>query len=492
MRLDATPRSCTTAAARFLLVAGACLALLAGCANTGGIVPAATPVDATAIDPGAALRATQQDAGWPQRAWWTRLGDAHLNAVVEHAVAGAPDMRIAQARSELALAQAKVAGAAIEPNVSAGGAFGRTRFPRLATPQPLGGHTTWNNHLAVDLSYDLDLWGRNRAALEGTLDNVQAAAADARMAQLSLETSVVRAYIDLALQYALLDVNRANLARQSNIYDIIRKRAGRGLASELELSEARTPIPALQAQVLQSERAIALVKNQIAVLSGDGPGAGDRLQRPNLILDTPVAVPASLPAELVGHRPDVVAQRWRVEAAAQGIKVAKADFYPNINLVASVGLASAAFGGFFTFVDRNAIGHNVGAAFSLPIFDGGRRQGNYGMATRGYDIAVETYNKTVLAAFQGVADEVISLQSLTSQQAGIEDALRSAGQAYGLAERGYRSGFTDYLNVLNTENELRRQQQSLALVRAGRLDAWARLMQALGGGFDAATVAEQP
>ncbi|AEI82849.1 fusaric acid resistance protein FusA (plasmid) [Cupriavidus necator N-1] len=492
MRLEAMPQSCAAVAGRFLLLAGACLALLTGCANTGGIVPASTPVDAATVDPGSALRATQQDAGWPQRAWWTRLGDHSLDALVAHAVAGSPDMRIAQARSELALSQAKIAGAAIEPNFNAGGAFGRTRFPRLATPQPLGGHTTWNNHLAVDLSYDLDLWGRNRAALQGALDNVQAAAADARMAQLSLETSVVRAYIDLALQYALLDVSQANLARQTRIYDIIRKRASRGLASELELSQTHTPIPALQAQVQQSERAIALVKNQLAVLSGDGPGAGDRLPRPALVLEAPIAVPASLPAELVGHRPDVVAQRWRVEAAAQGMKVAKADFYPNINLVASIGLASAAFGNFFTFVDRDAIGHNVGAAISLPIFDGGRRQGNYGAATRNYDIAVETYNKTVLAAFQSVADEVISLQSLTQQQAGIQDALRSARQAYGLAERGYRSGFTDYLNVLAADNELRRQQFSLALVQAARLDAWALLMQALGGGFDSTAVAEQP
>jgi len=293
--------------------------------------------------------------------------------------------------------------------------------------------------------------------------------------------------VDLALQYTLLDVNQANLASQRNIFDIVRKRASRGLASQLELSQAQTPIPALEAQVAQSERQIALAKSQIAILSGQGPGAGDRLQRPRLQLETPVAVPASLPAELVGHRPDIVAQRWRVEAAAQGVKAAKADSYPNINLVASVGLASAAFGGFFTFVDRDAIGHNVGAALSLPIFDGGRQQGNYGVATGSYDIAVESYNKTVLAAFQGVADEVVSLQSLGQQQASIETSVTSAQRAYDLAEKGYRGGFTDYLNVLATETELRRQQQALALVRAARLDAWARLMLALGGGFDVST-----
>ncbi|WP_237717131.1 efflux transporter outer membrane subunit [Cupriavidus basilensis] len=469
----------------------ACACVLAGCANTGGITPSSTLIDATAVDAGTALRTTQQDAGWPQQAWWDRLGDPALNALVERAIIGSPDMRIAQARSQLAEAQARIAGAAVEPSVTGGGAFGRTRFPRLSTPQPIGGHTTWNNHIGIDLSYDLDLWGRNRAVLQGTIDNVQAAAADARAVQLNLETSVVRAYVELALQYAIWDVNKAMLARQSNIYDIIRKRSSRGLASQLELSQARTPIPALLAQLQQSEREIALIKNQLAVLSGDGPGAGERLQRPKLILETPIAVPATLPAELVGHRPDIVAQRWRVETAAQGMKVAKADFYPNINLVASLGLASAAFGNFFTLINNDAIGHNVGAAFSLPIFDGGRRQGNYGAATSNYDLAVESYNKAVLSAFQSVADQVISLQSLTQQQAGIEEALLSAKQAYGLAEKGYRGGFTDYLNVLNTENELRRQQQSLALVQASRLDAWARLMQALGGGFDETTSASQ-
>ncbi|NOV23959.1 efflux transporter outer membrane subunit [Cupriavidus necator] len=476
----------TALRARFVSCWYAGAVALAGCAQTGGIAPASTPLDASTVDPGAALRATQHDAGWPRQAWWKHMGDPTLDALVVQSVAGNPDMRIALARSQLAESLARAAGAATEPNVSAGGALGRTRFPRLATPQPLGGHTTWNNHISIDLSYDLDLWGRNRAILQGALDSIQASAAEARAVQVNLETSVVRAYVDLALQYALLDVNQANLVRQRNIYDIVHKRASHGLASELESSQAQTPIPALQALVQQSERQIALSKHQIAILSGQGPGGGDQLRRPRLLLEMPVAVPASLPAELVGHRPDVVAQRWRVQAAAQSIKAAKADFYPNINLVASIGLASAAFGNFFTFVSRDAVGHNVGAALSLPLFDGGRRRGNYGVATASYDLAVEAYNKTVLAAFQSVADEVISLQSLGNQQANIEAALNSAQRAYDLASKGYRGGFTDYLSVLATENELRRQQQALALVRAARLDAWARLMQALGGGFDAA------
>jgi outer membrane protein TolC len=200
--------------------------------------------------------------------WWRNLLAAILICALHWPVANWPSA-------------ARIAGAATEPGISTGGAFGRTRFPRLATPQPIGGHTTWNNHVSVDLAYDLDLWGRNRAILQAALDGVQATAAEARAVQINLETSVVRAYVDLALQYALLDVNQANLVRQRNIYDIVHKRASRGLASELEVSQAQTQIPALLAQVQQSERQVTLAKNQIAILSGQGPGAGEAPSPPS-------------------------------------------------------------------------------------------------------------------------------------------------------------------------------------------------------------------
>jgi NodT family efflux transporter outer membrane factor (OMF) lipoprotein len=467
---------------RFAVVVS--VALLAGCFGTGGIVPKSTLIDAALLDPGAAIRATQADAGWPQQSWWERWGDAQLNDLVQRAIAGNPDMHIAQTRVDLAESLARIVGAASEPQFAGNGSFGRTRFPLYSTPQPLGGHTTWNNSVSIDFSYDLDLWGKNRAALEGTLAGVQATAADARAVQLALETSIVRAYVQLALQYSLFDVQSSMLARQQHFYDIVQRRAKAGLSSPLEVSQARTPMLAARTQMQQTERLISLLRNQVAALAGESPAAGDKLQRPQLTLEVPVALPTSLPAELIGHRPDVVSQRWRIESTVEGIKVAKADFYPNINLVASVGLASAAFGNFFTFVNNNAMGYSFGPAFSLPIFDAGRRQGNYGIATAGYDLAVETYNKTVLSAFQSVADQVVSLQSLAQQQSQIEESLSSARQAYGFAEKGYRSGITDYLNVLNAENELLQQQQSLELTRAGRLDAWALLMQALGGGIE--------
>jgi NodT family efflux transporter outer membrane factor (OMF) lipoprotein len=230
---------------------------------------------------------------------------------------------------------------------------------------------------------------------------------------------------------------------------------------------------------------IAVARLQIAYLVGEGPGFGDTLKRPSMPDDLAVALPSALPAELIGHRADVVAQRWRAAEAAQKVDAAHADFYPNINLVASASLASVApFGGFFNFFNSDAVGHSVGLAGSLPIFDAGRRRGRFGVATAEYDDAVLKYNDTVLAAMQGVAQQVTSLKSLETQQASADAALTSATRAYHLADRGYKGGITEYLDVLVAQKIMLQQQRDLALIRAQRIDAWVLLMKDLGGGVD--------
>lgn len=469
-----------------LLITLVCSLLLSGCANHNGIVARSTMLDPKSVAPGDAIQTALTDANWPQDRWWSHWSDQQLDELVALAVAGNPQMGLAQARIDRAWAAARIAGAARAPAISADTAFARRRFSAYANPNPPGGATVWNNAADLSLLYELDLWGKNRATLEGALDTVQAAAADAREAQLLLEESVVRAYVTLALQYDLRDVEVQTLQQEQHIVDILERRGKAGLASRLEISEAHTPIAATRARIDQHDQQIALARSQLAILTGQEPGAGERLARPNLRPDVSIALPATLPAELVGHRPDVVAQRWRVEASAKAIEVARSDFYPNIDLIATASLASAAFGGFFTFVNNNAADHSFGVAISLPIFDGGLRKGRYGTAIAQYDEAVDSYNQAVLGAFQGVSDQVVSLRSLEIQQRDVNLSLQSATEAFDYAEQGYRTGMSDYLNVLATQTELLRAQQSAALVRAARLDAWAQLMTALGGGMETA------
>jgi NodT family efflux transporter outer membrane factor (OMF) lipoprotein len=465
----------------------ACAWLLGGCINSGGIHIQASMVDPATLDPGAALRATQQDAKWPADGWWRQWGDPQLDTLVQDATAGNPGLRAVEARIDEARFQAQIAGANELPQLNAGASFERRRYARYTTPAPPGGTTVWSNNIEADLSYDLDLWGKSRAIREGALDNVHAVAADARFAEIELQTAVVRSYVQLELQYALLDVYHAVQNEQQRTLDIATRRWRAGVGSRLEVSQASTQFAMSTTRVQQAEQQLALTRMSIAGLAGKGPGYGDSLRRPSLALNVPVALPVSLPAELIGHRPDVVAGRWRVLAADKGIDAAHAAFYPDINLLATASLGSAAtFGGFFNFVNSDGMGHGVGAAISLPIFDGGRRRGNYGVAVSSRDAAVDAYNQSVVNAMHAVAMQVVSLRSLEQQQASVENTLDSARVSFRLADTGYRSGITEFLNVLAAQNEQLQQEQSLAQIQAKRLDSWALLMKELGGGFASA------
>ncbi|MGF6574821.1 NodT family efflux transporter outer membrane factor (OMF) lipoprotein [Paraburkholderia sp. GAS333] len=464
----------------------ACALLLSACITGGGIHTQESMIDPGSLDPGAALRATQVDAKWPAGGWWRQWNDPQLDALVEDATAGSPGLRAVEKRIDAARFQAQVAGAAELPQLDAGGSFERRRYARYTTPAPPGGTTVWSNSIQADLSYDLDLWGKARAIREGALANVRAVAADARFAQVELQTAVVRSYVLLSLQYALLDVYRAVQTEQQRTLDIATRRWRAGVGSRLEVSQAQTQLEISATRVQQAQQQLALARISLAGLTGKGPGFGDTLRRPSLALNVPVTLPASLPAELIGHRADVVADRWRVLEADKGIDAAHADFYPDINLLATASLGSAAtLGGFFNFINSDGMGHGVGAAISLPIFDGGRRRGHYGVAVASRDAAVDAYNQSVVNAVQGVAVQVVSLRSLEQQQQSVQSTLDSARKSFQLADTGYRSGITEFLNVLAAQNEQLQQQESLATVQARRLDAWALLMKELGGGFDA-------
>ncbi len=187
-----------------------------------------------------------------------------------------------------------------------------------------------------------------------------------------------------------------------------------------------------------------------------------------------------IPAELIGHRPDVVAARWRVEAASKSIEAAKARFYPNINLSAMAGFRSVLGDYFFSEAAKSG---SVTPAISLPIFDGGQLRANLESTDADYDLAVARYNQTIVSALGEVADDITTLQSLDRQRASQQNALESARSAYSLAEERYRAGMADYLDVLSSEQQLLSAEQKLSQLDTQRLDRSVQLVQALGGGL---------
>ncbi|SFB41705.1 efflux transporter, outer membrane factor (OMF) lipoprotein, NodT family [Collimonas sp. OK607] len=472
-----------------LLLACSLTLLLSACADFSGINPQSKLTDSNSLSAGKALTDIT-NTQWPKTAWWQNYRDPQLDALVQQAIADSPNLKIAQARIRQASSLAGVARAATLPKVGAEASSTRGLYSsEYIFPPPLGGSWNWDNEITVKASYDLDLWEKDRSALESALDTVHVSAAEARSAQLNLEVAVVRGYLQLATQYALRDIASSTLTQQTSIASIAQRKLAAGLGTRLEVSQAETALPEARANIEKIDESIALLRNQIAALCGKGPGSGDAIQRPQLAArlvgadnQSPLAIglPDNVPAHLIGRRPDVIAQRWRVEAMDKNIDVAKAAFYPDINISAFIGLQAL---GFTNFLSASSGVRGAGPAISLPIFEGGRLRANLGAQTAALDGAIESYNNTVVQALQNVADQIVKLKSQQQQRGQSEQASALAQQSYDLAKRAYQAGLTANINVIQTQLTLLQQQQRVAQIRASYLDSWAQLMQALGGGL---------
>lgn len=466
-----------------LLLAGS----LAGCASMHGLHTHATAIDPARVEAGQSLASSKLSAAaWPQDAWWTRFGDPQLDRMMDTALSGQPGLRIAEARVRQAQAVAGIVGASLYPQANASLRSTRQRFSEDGTvPPPIAGSWQTINELSLGVGYELDFWGKNRAAVDAALDRAHAADVDLQAARLMLTTALARTYLRLDLAYAQRDLAQDTLQQREQTLALTRQRVAAQIDSQLELTQAEAALPATRERIAAIGESIALINNQLAALQGQGPDAGARIARPQLAQVSEVSLPSNLPAELIGRRPDVVADRWRVEAASQDIKVAKAQFYPNISLNGLVGLQSR---GFDNFLDAGSRVLGIGPAISLPIFDGGRLRGNLGVRQAGYDVAVEHYNATVIAAVHDVVDQLVSLQWLQQQAHEQNEGLRLTEHAYELAQARYRSGLANYLQVLSAEGQVLAQKQQVLQLQSRQRELRLNLIRALGGGYQPAAV----
>ncbi|MGB7540854.1 MAG: efflux transporter outer membrane subunit, partial [Burkholderiales bacterium] len=396
---------------------------------------------------------------------------------------------MARARLDRAMALASAAGAALAPQVGIGADSTRQRFSENGIfPPPIAGSWYTQTQLAASFGYELDLWGRNRAAYDAALGEAKAAEVDAFASKLLLSAGIAHAYVQLGRAFDQLGLAKQALAQREVLLDLTHRRLAAGLDSRIELKQVETSIPAARERIAALEEEIALGRNQLAALLGQGPDRGLAIAQPRL-QGEPVALPSALPADLVGRRPDVVARRWRVEAARRDIDAAKAQFYPNVDLAALVGVQSVSFSKLFAA--GSAI-PSFGAALRLPIFDGGRLRAGLAATDADYDLAVEQYNQTLVDALREVVDQLASLRAVDAQGGEIRSALGSAEEAYNLALARYHAGIASYLQVLAAETQLLEQKVLQADLRARQLDLSINLIRALGGGFEDQAVVPNP
>lgn len=464
-----------------LLIAGMTLSL-AACASVPELGERSQPANP------AALGAVQAFAGlqgtWPARGWWQGYGDPQLDRLIEEALVASPDVAAAAARVRAAEALAQQAGAATQPQAALeASAGGQKQSYNLGIPRqfvPKGVFDT--GRIAGSFSFDLDLWGRNRAALAAATSEAQAAAVDAEQAALLLSTAVAAAYADLARLHSARDVAQQAAGIRAETAQLTARRVTNGLDTLGEQRQAEARVPAARAEVAALDEAIALTRNRIAALIGKGPDRGLAIERPR-VATSPAGVPDNLALDLIGRRPDIVAARLRAEAAASRIKVARADFYPNVNLSAVIGLQS--FGVDQLFNSGSTFG-TAGPAISLPLFQGGRLEGSYRGARAQYDEAVARYDATLVTALREVADAVASLRSLDTQLTEQRAAVAAADEAARIARIRFTGGLANQLTALQADDTLLAVRRQAVELEARRFALSVALVRALGGGFEAA------
>lgn len=460
--------------------------LLAGCATTHGLEPKGSLRDADSLSATRSLSSqTLSTADFPRQDWWTALGDPQLDALIDEALRGTPSLEAADARLRKAQAQAGLADAARKPTLSASGQYSGVQLPETLIPPPEGGSYLGSTVLMLDFKYGLDLWGGKRAQFEAAVGQARAAEVDAQAARLVLSSNIARAYVGLAQAYAAFDVATREHDRATRLRGLGEQRVKAGLDNQLQLRQAESTIASAEQQAQAAQQQIDMARTALAALLGQGPDRGLDIARPQILQAGSPGIPNVLPSELLGHRPDVVSARWRVEAASRGIAASKASFKPSINLSALVGLAS---GGLSDLFSSDALLGLGGPAISLPIFDGGRLRGQLDASDADYDLAVAGYNQSLVEALHEVTDALQTARSLDQQLDASRRALTAADAAWQLAQTRYRAGLGTQLDVLAAQRPLLQLDQQIAGLQAQRLNATIDLDRALGGGL----MLEQP
>ena len=413
--------------------------------------------------------------------WWSAIGDPQLDRLVADALAGNPSLdaaaaRVRQAQAALARQDAELRpDAALDVNVQ-----GQRLSSNYIIPPPFAGTVRALGTGQAGLNWNLDLFGRQKAAIAGAAAQLQAAEYDRAAARLMLAGAVVQSYVELARAERQAAIAERTIATRQQSLGLVQVRERNRLASRIDITAAQTLVSQAQLALVQAQGARALAADALAALAGRGGDYARALQPTRLAADTALPVPATLPAYLLARRPDVAAAQARIAAAAAQRQVARRAFYPNINLSALVGLQAIGFG---NFVDLSSGIAGGGAAIHLPLFDSGRRTAELRGATAAVDVATAQYNESVVAAARDAADAIARVQAADAARVRQREVVTGLAETNRLNGVRVQSGLLSRLDLVNTDIRLLDAELADANLAIDSLAARAQLATALGGGF---------
>ncbi len=417
-------------------------------------------------------------AAWPSDDWWRGFNSQQLDSFIAQAQRENYDLGAAVARVRQADALVRVAGAALLPSLEANGGAASQR-----TLLPIGGNgskiTFPEYTLGLDASYEIDFWGKNRAALNAAKATALASRYDQQVVALTVVTSVASTYLQALALQDRLKVARDNLSTAENTLSVIEGQRRLGTAMDLDVSQQQTIVSGLRAAIPPLQQQLSQTIDALAILIGEPPEQVNIAPASLLQLSLPNVAPG-IPSELLARRPDVARAEAQLVSANADIKVARAQFFPSLNLTAAGGFASL---GLSSFLAPEGTVFSAVASAVQPIFEGGRLEGQLEFSKARYEELLQDYRGAVISAFSNVEDALAATQR-TSEQQNYEDAtVAQARRSYEIAEARYRVGLTDLLTVLNTENALFPAEDASVQVRLAHMQALVSLFNALGGGW---------
>jgi NodT family efflux transporter outer membrane factor (OMF) lipoprotein len=422
---------------------------------------------------------------WPDTAWWESYRDPALDDLVENALRENPDLDFAEARVRIAESIAGYVGALRKPRVDAGYAGTWQRYSENGLiPPALAGDQEVDSRFAVDLTWELDLFGKLREARTAAEQQVEADRMMMKVAHLAIASAVARTYFRLAEACAQREVGLATIAQRERILALVDARVAMGLDSQVERLQAQAAIPKAEEEIARLDEQISLLRSALSRLAVV-PLASTANLAPSLKTLPVPALPDPIPSDLVARRADLVAARWQVESLIHGIQSVKGEFYPTVNLSSFAGFSSL---GLDDLMQTGSGIYGIAPSVRLPLFDAGRLRAKLSFVTAQGDAAIAHYNDTLLEAMQEVIHAITSIRALQRQTEVQHRARRAAEQAYDVALQRYKAGLTGYLTVLSTESALLEERRADTALRARALALDVALKQALGGGVETAAL----
>jgi len=429
----------------------------------------------------------------PRGQWWTIFGDPDLNALEAQIEPANQNLRIAEARLREARAQVRFNRAALFPTISANAGASSIRdsgnrpflTPNSSTIPGIGHGSTGDILLGLDMSYEIDLWGRLRRTVASARREAEATAADLETARLSLQAELAMDYVELRAADAQQQLLDETVRAFEAALKLTTNRFEGGAAPKSDVAQAQTQLDTTRAQATDVAVQRTQFEHAIATLIGKPPAAFSLPARPLTTL--PPGVPTGLPSELLERRPDIAAAERRVAEANEQIGIAKAAYYPTVVLNASIGFEGSSFG---NLLNASSLFWSVGASITQLIFDGGRRRATSEATRANYDATVAAYRQTTLSAFQQVEDNLAALRILEQEAQQQRRAVESAQLSLQLFTNRYRGGVDNYLQVITAQAvTLANQRTDIDILRR-RMDASVLLVKAVGGGWDASALSK--